>query len=99
MSADWRMRRALTVRRSGSPGPAPMRKTLWPATSDRLPVEEEVMGGPRWSGGRDRRGDRGWQFRCARRVGRKGWRAKNQWYGGTGNFAEFRRNADARESS
>ncbi len=37
-SADWRMRRALMVRSSGSPGPAPIRKTFevkWPVASDR----------------------------------------------------------------
>src|SRR5271169_6332023 len=47
MLADWRRRRALTVRRSGSPGPAPIRKTrgklgLW---SRKPGVSEGRVGG------------------------------------------------------
>src|SRR6516162_1702239 len=86
------MRWALTVRSSGSPGPAPSKKTVvgyWQAgaTSE---VAGLVMGGPRWSGERALGADRAGRFQLRARVVRRGPSAGDRWSGARGNIATAR---------
>src|SRR5258708_37196906 len=57
------------------------------------------MGGPRWSGGRDRRGCRVGRFRFGWRVGRRGWSGVAPWCCVPGIFAGTRRSGGGRGKS